>query len=72
MPPLFAVVRSQHLTTALRTSALSLLGNCADTSDLALSPCAIDLTDAVLHLLQLESVRETRRVGKNTEQLGED
>ncbi|VDC05160.1 unnamed protein product [Peniophora sp. CBMAI 1063] len=70
IPPLFAIVRNQHLTTALRTSALSLLGNCADTSDLALLPYAVDLADAMIHLLQLESVRETQRQGKTAEPHG--
>ncbi|KZV65023.1 hypothetical protein PENSPDRAFT_745220 [Peniophora sp. CONT] len=72
VPPLFAVVRNQHLTTALRASALSLLGNCADTSELALLPYAADLADAVVHLLQLESVRETQRVGKSAQPQDED
>lgn len=50
-------MRASHLPTALRTSALSLLGQVADTSDLALLPYAADLTDAMVQLLQIESVR---------------
>ncbi|KAI0317004.1 hypothetical protein OF83DRAFT_1276666 [Amylostereum chailletii] len=57
VPPLFAVVRAAHLPTALRTSALALLGQCADATDLALVPYAADLADAMVHLLQIESVR---------------
>ncbi|KAI0036174.1 hypothetical protein K488DRAFT_41568 [Vararia minispora EC-137] len=57
VPPLFAIVRTSHLPTTLRTSALSLLGQCADTSDLALLPYIADLTDAMVHLLQIETVR---------------
>jgi hypothetical protein len=54
VPSLFTVVRAQHLPTALRTSALSLLGQCADTNDLALLPYAADLTSAMIDLLQIE------------------
>ncbi|TFY64009.1 hypothetical protein EVG20_g6094 [Dentipellis fragilis] len=57
VPPLFSLVRSSHLPTTLRTSALALLAQCADTSDLALLPYAADLAGAMLDLLQIESVR---------------
>lgn len=57
IPPLFGVVRASHLPAALRTSALSLLAQCANTSAVAVLPYAIDLTDAMLDLLQVESVR---------------
>ncbi|GJE84525.1 RTP1-C1 domain-containing protein [Phanerochaete sordida] len=56
VPPLFGVVRAPHLPTALRTSALSLLAQFANTSAVAVLPYAIDLTGAMLDLLQLESV----------------
>lgn len=56
VPPLFGVVRASHLPTALRTSALSLLAQFAHTSTVAILPYAIDLTAAMLDLLQLESV----------------
>ncbi|KAI0058878.1 hypothetical protein BV25DRAFT_1829628 [Artomyces pyxidatus] len=55
--PLFSIVRAGHLPTTIRTSALSLLAQCADASDLALLPYAADLSGAMLDLLQIESVR---------------
>lgn len=57
IPPLFALVRSSHLPTALRTSSLSLLATIADTSDLALLPYAHDIAHAMLDLLQIEGAR---------------
>jgi hypothetical protein len=57
IPPLFALVRSSHLPTALRTSSLSLLAMIADTSDLALLPYTHDITHAMLDLLQIEGAR---------------
>ena len=56
IPPLFAVVRSQSVPTALRTSALSLLADCVNTYTLAVLPYVVDLTDAMIDLLQVESV----------------
>ncbi|OCH90959.1 hypothetical protein OBBRIDRAFT_558927 [Obba rivulosa] len=55
--PLFAVVRTSHFPTALRTSAISLLAQCAQTSLLALIPYMVDLTEGMLDLLQVETVR---------------
>lgn len=46
------------MPTTLRTSSLSLLSQCAGTNDTALIPYAIDLSEAMLDLLQLESVQE--------------
>lgn len=57
VPHLFALVRSSHLPTALRTSSLSLLATIADTSDLALLPYAHDIAHAMLDLLQIEGAR---------------
>lgn len=57
VPSFFAVVRAAHLPTTLRTSSLSLLSQCAETNDTALIPYAIDLSEAMLDLLQLESVQ---------------
>lgn len=61
IPPLFAVVRSQSAPTTLRTSALSLLADCVNTYTLAILPYVVDLIDAMIDLLQVESVpaRET-------------
>ncbi|THH18393.1 hypothetical protein EW146_g2595 [Bondarzewia mesenterica] len=64
VPPLFAVTRASHLPTALRTSALSLLAQCAETCDLALVPYAADLTEALLDLLQIESVLSQPKLPK--------
>ncbi|PCH41522.1 hypothetical protein WOLCODRAFT_163168 [Wolfiporia cocos MD-104 SS10] len=55
-PPLFGVVRARHLPTTLRTSALALLAQCAETNALALLPYAADLADAMVDLLQVETV----------------
>ena len=56
VPPLFKMVRTSHLSTPLRTSALSLLAQCVNTSSLALLPYTIDLTGAMIDLLQVETV----------------
>ncbi|KAL1747481.1 hypothetical protein HDZ31DRAFT_31894 [Schizophyllum fasciatum] len=58
IPVLFKVVRSAHVPTTLRTSALSLLGDCVQTYSLAVLPYLQDLTSALLDLLQVESVAE--------------
>lgn len=49
-------MRSSHLPTALRTSAVSLLALCTNTSSLAVLPWATDLLEAMIDLLQIESV----------------
>ncbi|KAG8987795.1 hypothetical protein FRB90_003143, partial [Tulasnella sp. 427] len=56
VPPLFHVVRLRDVPTSLRSSALSLLAQCAATSPPALTPWAADLCSGMLELLQLESV----------------
>ncbi|KAL1660635.1 hypothetical protein GGF50DRAFT_62802 [Schizophyllum commune] len=56
VPVLFNMVRSAHLPTTLRTSALSLLGDCVHTYALAMLPYVPDLTSALLDLLQVEGV----------------
>ena len=63
LPPLFALIRSQSVTTALRTSALSLLADCVSTYTLAVLPYVVDLADAMIDLLQVEGVsaRDTSR-----------
>lgn len=66
IPPLFGVVRASHLPTALRTSALSLLAQCANTSAVAILPYAVDLTASMLDLLQVESVVASEPVGVRT------
>lgn len=57
VPPLSHVFRSHHIPTVLRTSALSLLSECVNTSSHAFLPYAEDLSDAMIDLLQVESVR---------------
>lgn len=54
--PLFSVVRAHHLPTTLRTSALSLLGQCADTNAVALAPYVQELVSAMIDLVQVETV----------------
>ena len=61
VPPLFQVVRTQDLPTTLRTSAVSLLAQCAKTNPLALLPYAADLSEAMVDLLQVETVSAAPR-----------
>ena len=56
LPPLCALIRSRSVPTALRTSALSLLGDCVNTYTLAILPYVVDLADAMIDLLQVEGV----------------
>ncbi|KAG9038544.1 hypothetical protein FRB95_000765 [Tulasnella sp. JGI-2019a] len=56
VPALFGLVRSRHLPTTLRTSALSLLAQCAEVSPLAMLPWSADLCSGVTDLVQLEGV----------------
>ncbi len=56
VPRLSKIIRSSHLPTTIRTSAISLLGQCADTHSLALLPYSTDLTEGMIDLLQIESV----------------
>jgi len=60
VPPLFRVVRTSDLPTTLRTSAISLLALCAKTNSLALLPYAADLAEAMVDLLQVETVPATQ------------
>jgi len=59
VPPLVRVFRSHHIPTVLRTSALSLLSNCVNASSIAFIPYASDLSEAMIDLLQVESMPET-------------
>ncbi|KAI0723142.1 hypothetical protein C8Q76DRAFT_767130 [Earliella scabrosa] len=61
VPPLFQVIRTSHFPTVLRTSAISLLAQCAKISPLAVLPYLTDLTDAMVDLLQVESVQVAPR-----------
>ncbi|KAG8846167.1 hypothetical protein FRB96_002066 [Tulasnella sp. 330] len=56
VPSMFGVVRSRHLPTALRTSALALLAQCAEVSPIAMLPWSADLCSGVTDLVQLEGV----------------
>lgn len=56
LPPLFNLVRSSHIPTTLRTSALSLLAESENTNSLSLLPYATTLFEAMIDLLQIESV----------------
>ena len=61
MPPLFGIVRASHVPTTLRTSSLSLLAECECTHPLSLLPYAIDLSEAMIDLLQTEGVPTSHR-----------
>ncbi|KAI1789539.1 hypothetical protein LXA43DRAFT_1075305 [Ganoderma leucocontextum] len=56
LPPLFLVVRTPDIPTVLRTSAISLLAQCAKTNALTVLPYMADLVDGMVDLLQIESV----------------
>jgi len=72
VPPLFTTVRRSDIPTTLRTSSLSLLGDCVDTYALAMMPYIEDLCQMVIDLLQVESkpLREVR--GKKKSKADED
>ncbi|KAF7332143.1 RTP1-C1 domain-containing protein [Mycena kentingensis (nom. inval.)] len=55
VPPLFNTVRNTQIPITLRTSALSLLGECENTCALALIPYTVDLAEAMVDLLQIET-----------------
>ncbi|TBU43355.1 hypothetical protein BD309DRAFT_960924 [Dichomitus squalens] len=55
VPALFQVVRTTQFPTVLRTSAISLLAQCIKTNALAVLPYIVDLADAMVDLLQIES-----------------
>ncbi|TFK75938.1 hypothetical protein BDN72DRAFT_891803 [Pluteus cervinus] len=56
VPTLFQISRSSGLPTTIRTSSLSLLADCENASSLALLPYIQDLVNAMVDLLQVESV----------------
>ncbi|CAA7259732.1 unnamed protein product [Cyclocybe aegerita] len=70
VPPLFTVVRTSTAPTALRTSALSLLGDCVDTYALAMLPYVEDLCQALIDLLQVEGV--SSRFARTVDEKGSD
>lgn len=55
VPALFRVIRASYLPATLRSSALSLLAQCANTYSLALLPFADDLVSGAIDLLQTEA-----------------
>lgn len=61
VPSLVCVFRSHHVPTALRTSALSLLSECVKTSSLAFLPYTLELSEAMVDLLQIESMPEASK-----------
>ncbi|KAI0353496.1 hypothetical protein OH77DRAFT_1591208 [Trametes cingulata] len=61
VPPLFQVVRASHFPTVLRTSAISLLAQCVKTNALAVLPYTLELADAMIDLLQVETVPAAQR-----------
>ncbi|KAF7964709.1 hypothetical protein HWV62_3687 [Athelia sp. TMB] len=58
IPPLEHVFRAHHVPIALRTSALSLLSDCATTDPLVFAGYASGLSDAMIDLLQVERAVE--------------
>ncbi|CDO71360.1 hypothetical protein BN946_scf184908.g118 [Trametes cinnabarina] len=72
IPPLFRVIRASHFPTVLRTSAISLLAHCVKTNALAVLPYAIELADAMIDLLQVESVPAAPRKPESKPISGKD
>jgi len=71
VPPLFIMIGSSQAPTTLRTSAISLLAECENTSSLALLRYSTDLFETMLNLLQLETVSATdvpKRPGDEVEE----
>ena len=56
VPPLLTIIRTAHLPATLRSSALSILAECANTNVKALEPYAAGLADTCVELVKLESV----------------
>ncbi|KAI0939316.1 hypothetical protein AcV5_000773 [Taiwanofungus camphoratus] len=56
IPPLYGVVRAFHFPTILRMSAISLLAQCAKTNAMSVLSYAADLSEAMIDLLQVETV----------------
>ncbi|KAI0698516.1 hypothetical protein C8T65DRAFT_660439 [Cerioporus squamosus] len=71
VPPLFQVVRASHFPTVLRTSAISLLAQSVKTSALATLPYIVDLSSAMVDLLQVETVPMQLRAGPRSERTSE-
>jgi hypothetical protein len=57
VPPLFRVIQAEALPTILRSSALSILAQCVETSPIALTTWTDDILSGMLDILQLESVQ---------------
>lgn len=68
VPPLTHVFRSHHIPTTLRTSALSLLSECVNSSSSAFSPYTVELSDAMVDLLQIETVPVTTKPRQSPEE----
>ncbi|KDQ15352.1 hypothetical protein BOTBODRAFT_624950 [Botryobasidium botryosum FD-172 SS1] len=65
VPPLLQIIRSFHLPTALRTSAISVLAQCTETSSFSILPWSTDLVSAMLDLLRLETVSARPKEAKH-------
>ena len=50
------IFRSRHVPAMLRASSLSILALCADTSSIAILPWSDELAEAVVDVVQIESV----------------
>ncbi|KDN50879.1 hypothetical protein RSAG8_00506, partial [Rhizoctonia solani AG-8 WAC10335] len=57
VPPLFRVMRAQALPTVLRSSALSILAQCVETSPVSITAWTDEILSGMLDILQLESVQ---------------
>ncbi|KAF8655292.1 hypothetical protein AX16_003191 [Volvariella volvacea WC 439] len=66
VPVLMKIMRSQDVPTTLRTSSISLLGDCEKTHPLAMLPYLTELAPAMVDLLQVEGT--TSNYSENKEQ----
>ncbi|CUA70257.1 Cyclin-D-binding Myb-like transcription factor 1 [Rhizoctonia solani] len=72
VPPLFRVVRAQTLPTVLRSSALSILAQCVETSSVSITAWIEDILSGMLDILQLESVQAVPLSRKSREETREN
>ena len=68
VPPIYAVMRNASVPTTLRTSSISLLADCVDTSPFAMLPYVQDLSLGLIDLLQVETVPEKPAVKLSKEE----
>ncbi|KAF7301652.1 RTP1-C1 domain-containing protein [Mycena indigotica] len=72
VPPLFQIVRSPQVPVTLRTSCLALLAECENTYPLALTEYVVDLAEAMVDLIQLETTPNAPAESEDTNPVVKD